>query len=334
MHLLLNSPGSSIRVKAGMFQVKSPTGRHRLSPEQVKGILVSAPIRLSSEVVLLAIAHEIDILFLDNAGRAAGRIWTHRYGSIATIRQQQLAFVESTAGAKWVASQLNTRLKQAAEQLQYLAGTGHDRQELANPAIAALKQYGNRIVESATGPLSSKQKSAWRGWEGTATRQYYQSLSRLMPPEYAFGGRSRRPASDLFNCALNYTYGILYAQVELALIRAGIDPYLGVLHRAVHNRPVLVYDAIEAYRHWAERVVIDLCLDRQLTHEMVDKQEEGYWLNEAGKACLVPAFFRHLEKSGAPAVDRQENRLHQLLLDCRAFATQLRAQGESPKNPN
>ncbi len=325
MHLLLNSPGSSLRVKAGIFHVKSPAGKHRISPEQVAGILVSAPVNLTSAAILLAIEHEIDLLFLDEYGRAAGRIWTHRYGSIATIRQQQLGFVEAESGARWLGQQLHVRLYRAADQLRYLAEADIAREELVRTVINKLEACGARILESIDGPLTPEQKATWRGWEGSVTRQYYEVLSRLLPPAYAFDNRSRRPATDLFNCALNYAYGILYAQVELALIRAGLDPYLGVLHRNVHNRPVLVYDAIEAYRHWAERVVIDLCIGRKLTPAMTQEQEQGLWLNEAGKACLVPAFFQYMEASEAPGGRRQTTRLYQLVLDCQSLAADLRA---------
>ena len=97
--------------------------------------------------------------------------------------------------------------------------------------------------------LNPENSARLRAWEGSAAKAYFQLLSASLPPPLPFKKRSRRPAKDPFNCMLNYAYGILYGRL------AGIDPYMGVFHRDNYNRPVLVYDCIESYRHWAESVV-------------------------------------------------------------------------------
>ena len=97
-----------------------------------------------------------------------------------------------------------------------------------------------------------------RGWEGNAGRHYFEALSRAIPTEFAFRGRSFRPAHDPFNAALNYAYGILYSRTERALMLAGLDPYLGFLHRDDYNLMSLVFDFIEPYRIHAERCVFGL----------------------------------------------------------------------------
>ena len=65
--------------------------------------------------------------------------------------------------------------------------------------------------------------------------------------KYAFESRSRNPA-DPFNCMLNYSYGILYSNVEKACIIAGLDPYIGIMHTDNYNKKALVYDIVEMYR--------------------------------------------------------------------------------------
>lgn len=45
-----------------------------------------------------------------------------------------------------------------------------------------------------------------------------------------FPGRENRGAADPVNSLLNYGYGMLYQQVETALILAGLDPFGGFLH--------------------------------------------------------------------------------------------------------
>src|SRR5438477_161295 len=72
-------------------------------------------------------------------------------------------------------------------------------------------------------------------------------------------GRETRGAVDPLNSALNYGYGVLYAQVEQALILAGLDPYAGFLHADRPGKPSLVLDLIEEVRQTVvDRTVIGL----------------------------------------------------------------------------
>ena len=72
---------------------------------------------------------------------------------------------------------------------------------------------------------------------------------------------------DIVNALLNYGYGILYGRIEGALIKSGIDPYIGVLHRDDYNRPVLVYDVIELYRIWVDYVVYSLVAQKVINSD-------------------------------------------------------------------
>ena len=41
------------------------------------------------------------------------------------------------------------------------------------------------------------------GFEGLASKYYFQALSKVIVNDFAFNGRNRRPAVDPFNCMLN-----------------------------------------------------------------------------------------------------------------------------------
>jgi CRISPR-associated protein Cas1 len=77
-----------------------------------------------------------------------------------------------------------------------------------------------------------------------------------MPEQYDWPGREGRGAQDPLNSLLNYGYGILYGQVEQAIILAGLDPYAGFLHADRPGKPSLTLDLIEEFRQVAiDRVV-------------------------------------------------------------------------------
>lgn len=134
-----------------------------------------------------------------------------------------------------------------------------------------------------------------RGWEGAASKIYFDTLCNFLPEDYRFNGRSH-PATDVFNALLNYAYGILYGKIEGTLIKAGIDPYIGVFHREDYNRPVLVFDIIELYRVWADFVVVNLCMQKAIIPECYSVQPNGtYWLEPLGRRMVIQGMSDYLE---------------------------------------
>ncbi len=138
------------------------------------------------------------------------------------------------------------------------------------------------------------------------------------------GSRSQNPATDIFNCLLNYGYGILYGKIEGALIKAGIDPYVGVMHRDDYNRPVLVFDIIEKYRVWVDYVVINLCMQDAIDEDCVSIKSDGsYWLEGIGKRILIQSLndflsevivLKGIERSRAHHIQLYAHNLAQLFV--------------------
>jgi CRISPR-associated protein Cas1 len=119
----------------------------------------------------------------------------------------------------------------------------------------------------------------------------------FIPDEYRFNLRSQHPALDIVNAMLNYGYGLLYAKIEGTLIKAGIDPYIGVLHRDDYNRPVLVYDVIEIYRIWVDYIVYALVAQKIITDEYYSIREDGsFWLEPLGRRVLIQSFNDYFDE--------------------------------------
>ena len=58
----------------------------------------------------------------------------------------------------------------------------------------------------------------------------------------------RRGTTDLVNSLLNYGYGILYSRLTNVLVRAGLNVYIGFLHKPQKGKAGLLYDFIEEFR--------------------------------------------------------------------------------------
>ncbi len=287
MHITLNSYGVSLHSENELFVVQTAEGKQSIPPEKVRTITISKGARLSSDAVMLAIKHQVDILFVDKLGYPAGRIWSIQYGSVSDIRRKQLEFFYSEQAEEWVKKLLAQKLDR---QIALLLSLKPDEMPLNNlfaSAINSITDYKRKII-SAHAESFSDLKPTLRGWEGAASRKYFECINRLMPADFAFEKRSQNPASDPFNAMLNYAYGILYGKVEGALIKAGIDPYSGIFHRDDYNRPALVFDVIELYRHWADYVVISLCRNEAIPLECFTYTSNNTCMIEGlGKRILI-----------------------------------------------
>jgi CRISPR-associated protein Cas1 len=298
MELILNTFGTSLIKENNNFVVVHKDGRQLISPSSVNTISISKGAKISSDAALLAIEHEIDVLFVENNGTPVGRLWSIKYGSISTIRRKQLDFTFSSEAITWIKSIVNQKIDNQIALLltMELHSTVRDK------AVNSLTEY-KRKISGLTGEVISDIAPSLRGWEGAASRIYFDCISSSLPAEIKFEGRSQHPANDAFNCLLNYGYGILYGKIEGALIKAGIDPYVGVFHRDDYNRPVLVFDVIEIYRVWIDYVVLNLANQHIINEDFFSIKEDGsYWLEALGKRILIQSvndYFDEVVKIGA-----------------------------------
>lgn len=293
MHLVLNSYGTSLQRQNDRFVIYTQEGKDFIAPNQVKSISVSRGAKVSSDAVLLAIEHEIDLLFIDGKGMPQGRVWSVQYGSISTIRKNQVEFIFSPRSVVWVKELLRYKMDTQQALLLTLETEGEAAGRIIQRAINALEDHKGKINQSE-GEVISDVAPSLRGWEGAASRRYFQAISAVLPDAYQFESRSKNPATDRFNALLNYGYGMLYGKIEGALIKAGIDPYVGIFHRDDYNRPVLVYDVIERYRVWVDYVVIQLCRQDVFPEECFVFRQGACWLEGLGKRILVQSVNDYL----------------------------------------
>lgn len=328
MHLVLTTFGTQLSTEHGTFVVEHPTeGKQRLAPTALRSITAGRGVRLTSDALLLAIRHEVDVLLTEGTGQPVGRIWSHRYGSISTIRRRQVAWAGGAAGAQWVLAGVAHKIGNQAATLLLVSGV-HLPEGEQQAALLRLDTAQAKVQAlAATGPGSIREVAATvRGLEGAASATYFAALSAALPPAFRFERRSRQPAQDAFNALLNYAYGVLYGLVEGALIRAGLDPYLGVLHRDEYNRPTLVYDMLEEYRVWAEYVVVQLCLQQAPTPDCFEPRPDGgLWLAGFGKRLLLQSLHDYLDDEVVERHGLRRSRASHLQQDAHRLAQQVLA---------
>lgn len=162
-------------------------------------------------------------------------------------------------------------------------------------------------METLRGEHLEEIRSTLMGIEGYSARIYWEALGSLIPSDYAWAGRVGRHATDPVNSLLNYGYGILYGEVQNALVIAGLEPYAGLIHTDRPGKPGLTLDLIEEFRApIVDRTVIGL-INRQFK---VDLDESGRMSRETRKAYAEHILSR-LEAQGK--MDGKRYRLRSII---------------------
>ncbi len=343
MQLYLDSFAAFLSVKNGQFRIRLQSGEiHLFAVREVNAILLTKGTGLSTDATLLAIEHDIPVLLLDAQTHfPLGQISSGRPGNIATVRKNQPDFCRAVEGMRWVAETLAKKIENQRALLQRLAEAPNAPLDFpadvrfADKVMADLQQrLSDRLTSSQT---INALAETFRGQEGSASRIYFQQLVKYLahlPPESlfrlpdaTFEGRQKRPAFDPFNALLNYLYGMLYTSCHLALLKNGLDPYLGVLHADRHgDHPTLVFDFIEPYRAWADRVAIQLAESGVFDEDSFepDADERGLWLSRTGKNAVIDAMLTFMETASE---HRGRQIKHRVQLDLDAQTMALRVKG-------
>jgi group II intron reverse transcriptase/maturase/CRISPR-associated endonuclease Cas1 len=123
-----------------------------------------------------------------------------------------------------------------------------------------------------------------RGMEGSATREYYLRLGELLPPEFAFEKRTRRPPRDPFNVLLSIGYTLVYGYTESIVRAVGLLPWQGFYHQGRGRHAALASDLMEPFRHIVERAAMTLVLRGEIRPDAFTETPAG--------ACLIEAAAR------------------------------------------
>lgn len=290
MQLVLDTHGLTLKQRNRSFQVIGKTQQRLISPKQLTSIAITADCLVSTAAIRLAVEHRIPVFLVDRAGQVEGRLWSAHFTGLASLRRAQANWVDDGRWADWIYANIRLKLERQAALLATVGLAADLPPESLLPAEQTIRQWADGLHDQPEGRDGKQLRQILLAAEAQAGRTYWAALSKAVPPAWAFKGRSRRPAQDPFNSALNYWYGMLYQVVENAVFAAGLDPYIGVLHAEEYARPALVFDMIEPFRPWVDALLVGACRDNLLQAHFFEIKDGGFWIGKAGKAWVIPTF--------------------------------------------
>lgn len=327
-HLIVDEFGSFIAKHKGRLRVTCQGEKRTDAPLlHLETVLVTGRgVSLSSDAVAACAEEGIPIHFLSSRGQAVGSLYSAGLTATVETRRAQLLARQDDRGLHVAKAVANGKIRNAASLLKYLSKNRKEKQpELFQEVrwlsdevldhLAELERIGGATVDDCRGQILSV--------EGRAAQKYWRGIGRLLLPDAGWPGRRTQGATDPFNSALNYGYGILYSTVERSLVLAGLDPYAGFLHTDRPGKPSLVFDLVEEFR----QPVVDRTIMAVFNRGMaVDLDDRGR-LTEATRRSLAEKVLARLEAAEPHAGKRYPLRLI-IQMQARHLATYLRGERE------
>lgn len=158
-----------------------------------------------------------------------------------------------------------------------------------------LKTASSVLKEALAPILATEDMETLRGLEGKAASAYFDVFNELILNQketFLFISRSRRPPLDPLNALLSFAYSLLAGDCAAAAQSAGLDAYVGFLHRDRPGRASLALDLMEELRGaLADRFVVGLINQKIIGPQHFNKSESGaVLLNEEGRKLFLTAW--------------------------------------------
>ena len=287
--------------------------------------VLSRGVSISADALEACCERGIPVFFIDALGTPYASVYSAGLTGTVLTRREQLRAFDDWRGAVLGIMIATGKIQNQSITLKYLS-----KSRKGTPTGEALRLAAIEVLDylawldRLSGERIDELRSSLLAAEGNAARRYWEAVQLIIPNGYNWPGRQGRGALDPINSLLNYGYGILYGQIERALVLAGLDPYAGFVHVDRPGKPSLVLDIIEEFRQVAiDRVVFGLAA----RNFSVEQDKHGR-LTDDTRRVFAEHVINHLEASV-----RYEGKCyplrHVIQMQARRLATFLRGERDT-----
>jgi len=132
--------------------------------------------------------------------------------------------------------------------------------------------------------------------EGNIRSIYYNSFNQILPDNFQFEKRTRRPPENMVNCLISFANSLIYSATLSEIYNTQLNPTVSFLHEPHERRFSLSLDLSEIFKPFLGDRVIFKVLNKGIVTEDHFREDVNYCLlNEEGKKLFLKHFDERMK---------------------------------------
>ena len=129
------------------------------------------------------------------------------------------------------------------------------------------------------------------GIEGMIRQNYYRALNEMIPDEFYFKERNKRPPRDPFNALISFGNTMMYTAVLGEVYKTQLNPTVSYLHEPSQKRFSLCLDIAEIFKPlFVDALLLALVNKKKIKSQHFEDHEGMVYLNEEGRKIVIAEF--------------------------------------------
>lgn len=136
------------------------------------------------------------------------------------------------------------------------------------------------------------------GVEGLIRQQYYSMFNYILPPEFSFYKRSKKPPQDEINALISFGNSLCYTTVLSEIYKTQLNPTISYLHEPSSKRYSLSLDIAEIFKPLiVDPLIFTLVNKKMISLKHFESLDEMVLLNEQGRKKFLQAWEGRLSQT-------------------------------------
>ncbi|KGR92398.1 CRISPR-associated protein Cas1 [Ureibacillus massiliensis 4400831 = CIP 108448 = CCUG 49529] len=272
--------------KDNTLYILAEDGRKRPVPiEQIENVHLFGQIDLNSSLLNFVGQKEVILHFYNYYGFYTGSFYPReqKVSGIVTVKQSEHYLIKEKR--LYLAQNF---VKSAAF---HMIRTCRKRKNIDSESVKEIMKLDKEIDKT-------KNVQQTMGIEGMIRQHYYKALNEMIPQEFIFEERSKRPPRDPFNALISFGNTMMYTAVLSEIYKTHLNPTISYLHEPSQKRFSLCLDLAEIFKPMlVDPLLLTLVNTKKIQLKHFDDHEGMIHLNEEGRKIFITAFDERLQST-------------------------------------
>ncbi|MEW5819746.1 MAG: CRISPR-associated endonuclease Cas1, partial [Cyanobacteriota bacterium] len=292
--LYLTEEGSYLEKRSSRVRIrKTDQTLKELPIEKLEGIVLFGNTHLTTPLMTEFLEREIPMTWLSETGKFYGRLEPTTSINIERQREQFRRADDEIFCFELSKSFISAKIRNC----RVLIKRYNQKRN-----IERVKEIDEELRKQILKVSQADNAVQILGYEGNASRMYFEALSLIVDESFKFKGRSKQPPKDPFNSLLSFGYTLLLYEIYTAIVNKGLHPYASFMHQVRKGHPALASDLIEEWRP----TIVDALVINSINKGIITiddfqapSDKGGVYLNRHAAKLFIQSFEKRIRSTNS-----------------------------------